>query len=237
MKRCFLFTKTPDIGVVYIHVPGDENHHYYAHRFVHSVLAGPPGMEADWIIVRNGHTAMDPKLEPLFNCLGAHQFFDHDDTGWDIGAYQAVCAQSKHEMLVFLGGSAYCKRAGWLARMYEVFSANGGRGLFGACGNLGDSRSNVYPHIRTTGFWCSPQHMHYYPHKVTTPGGRYPFEHGPENITRWTMNSGLPALIVDWDGVYEYPKWNDGPNGFHRGDQSALIMGDRLTAPPYYHAG
>jgi hypothetical protein len=40
--------------------------------------------------------------------------------------------------------------------------------------------------------------------------------------------------VADFSGIYHHPTWNDGPNGYHRGDQRDLIIGDRLTGIPYY---
>lgn len=70
---------------------------------------------------------------------------------------------------------------------------------------------------------------------VTRPEQRYPFEHGSNNLTQWVRNQNLRAYVVDADNSWEYPHWNDGPQGYHRGSQQALLIGDRLTQPPYYH--
>ena len=91
-------------------------------------------------------------------------------------------------MVLYLGSSAYCRRAGWLDRMAEAFILNDGNGLFGSCGNMGVPVMGVYPHIRTTGFWCDPQLMNAYPYLVNNPSQRYPFEHGASCFTEWVRS-------------------------------------------------
>lgn len=235
MSKCFLVAPQINIGVVYVHVPNCPQHAAWGYHFVQTNLAHHPGIEHELIVACNGGEPTGPMKE-IFKQLGPVTYFYHDDSGWDIGAFQAFAKQSKHDMLVFLGGSAYSRRAGWLLRMAESWLGAGGEALFGACGNLGDKRSNVFPHIRTTGFWCAPMILNEYPVIVRDPSMRYPFEHGQQSLTQWARMNSIPVLVSDFSGVYEYPYWNDGANGYHRGDQRDLVIGDRLTAPPYYHA-
>jgi hypothetical protein len=109
-----------------------------------------------------------------------------------------------------------------------------GNALYGSMGNAGDASVKVFPHIRTTGFWLSPTLFNAYPTVINKPEQRYPFEHGPNCLTEWVKSQGLKALIATWSGEYETGQWDSIPNGFHRGDQSALLTGDRVTDPPYY---
>jgi hypothetical protein len=99
---------------------------------------------------------------------------------------------------------------------------------------MGDQRVNVSPHVRTTGFWLSPKVLNRYPITVKTPDMRYPFEHGPNGLTMWAWSQGMQVLVVDGDGIWQFPTWDDSTEGFHRGTQRALLFGDRLSMPPYY---
>jgi hypothetical protein len=231
--KCFLVEQQLKVAVVYVHVPNCPQHASWGHYFCQTYNMHPPGMHHEMVVAVNGGEPTGPMKE-IFKQLGPVTYFHHDDSGWDIGAYQAFSRQSPHDMVVFCGGSTYIRRAEWLARMVECFTAMGGKAVLGSCGNLGDKRSNVSPHIRTTGFWTSPELFNLYPIKITSPAQRYPFEHGQNSFTQWFMGSGVPVVVADFDGIYHHPAWNDGPNGYHRGDQRALLIGDRLTAPPYY---
>jgi hypothetical protein len=76
--------------------------------------------------------------------------------------------------------------------------------------------------------------MNGYPHRITQPDKRYEFEHGKTCFANWIKAMGLKAWIVTWDNEYLWADWDDIPNGFHRGNQSALLCGDRLSEPPYH---
>jgi hypothetical protein len=134
---------------------------------------------------------------------------------------------------VFFGASAYLKRAGWLNRMVEAREHHG-EGLYGCMGNRGHIAVGVHPHIRTTGFWISSALFNSYPHAITRPEQRYGFEHGPDSLTSWTYRQGKRVMVVGWSGCYEQGRWDSIPNGFHRGNQSDLLSGDRNSEPPYH---
>lgn len=223
-----------DVIVCYVCpvVPGD--HFEYAARFVTSCLMHPAGVEHRLVVVSNGGPPT-VEMKGLFSILpGPVEFFQHDDSGYDIGAYQAVARAKPCQMMVFLGGSTYVRGPGWLARMAEAYRLRGNLALFGATANCGDIPRQVWPHIRSTGFWMDPAVLNRYPIKIVTPQQRYPFEHGPQCLTQWMKNQGMRAWMVTWQGEFEWPIWDKVHNGFHRGDQSGLLVGDRLTEPPFY---
>jgi GT2 family glycosyltransferase len=232
----FNAVKKPGVEICYVHVVDDAQHETYARQFVDSVIANPPGEMVRWVIILNSQfrSPLKPEMSALFSRLGNVGYFEHDDSGWDIGAYQAYCKVSQADMCVFLGGSTYCRRKNWVSPMISAFNRYGKQAIYGACGNTGDVNVNVSPHLRTTGFWCAPSILNAYPAIVRTPQERYPFEHGPSCFTKWCWSQGIQAIVVDADGCYGFPDWNAGPNGYHRGNQSSLLCGDRLTAPPYY---
>jgi len=205
-----------------------------AARFIASYNQHPPGIEHRLIVVSNGGAPTLEMRALLDQADHPVEIFEHSNAGYDIGAFQAVARHSPADMAVFFGSSAYVRGPHWLKRMAVAFERRGKDALYGCTANCGDARVNVFPHIRTTGFWMAPLMLNMYPLKVTTPEQRYPAEHGPACITEWFRNNGHRAFMVTWEQEVEWPHWDGIPNGFHRGDQSALLCGDRLTCPPYY---
>ena len=202
-----------------------------AWRFINTYHQFNPMAQHRTTIVLNGP---DPgeSIRGLFRTLPEVKFLNHDNSGYDIGAYQAASAQSTADLIAFFAASTYFRVPSWLNRM--VLSLRGrGPGVYGAMGNRGDGRVNVWPHLRTTAFWTTPTLFNAYPHKVTQPHQRYPFEHGSNCYTEWIRRQGLKAMVVTTQGEYEWVDW-DNCGGFHRGDQAALLVGDRLSEPPYW---
>jgi hypothetical protein len=169
----------------------------------------------------------------LFSSMQSCRFLEHDNSGYDIGAFQHASRNDSCDMMVFFGSSAYLKKAGWLKRMADTFDRLGDN-LYGTHGNSGVARVGVSPHIRTTGFFVSPKLLNSYPQTVRSKCQRYEFEHGQDCLTSWCYRQGKRVYVVTWSGEYELPQWDSIPNGYHNGNQSDLLCGDRLTEPPYH---
>ena len=221
------------VTVVYVHVMNSQPYADLAGRFVHTYNAYPPGYPHRSVIVCNGASANEDTAQ-MFKPLPRIQFLEHDNGGKDIGAFQKAAREVPCELMVFFGASTYLRRAGWLARMVETYQRYGPT-LYGSTANRGMPQIHVYPHIRTTAFWTPPELMNLYPHRVTRDDQRYPFEHGRNCFTDWVARNGMVPLLVSWQGEYAWEQWDSVPNGYHRGDQSNVLVGDRLTAAPYYH--
>jgi hypothetical protein len=73
-----------------------------------------------------------------------------------------------------------------------------------------------------------------YPTQITRNEQRYAFEHGSDCLTSWMLRQAKPVLVVTWGGEFSVQICDGAPNGFHNGDQSNLLVGDRLSCPPYY---
>lgn len=239
MTNCwFIAPQTLKITIVYVYpLEGAQNFAPLAHNFVASYVANPPGMEHDTLIVCNGAPASDTS-KALFNPMPNVTFIDHDNSGWDIGAFQLAARTSNADMMVFFGSSTYLRKPGWLTRMVEVFQQYGDT-LYGSTGNQGDPRSNVHAHVRTTGFWCSPKLLAKYPYIATSQGGgpfsqRYEIEHGRDCISSWVIQQGLQPYIVGWDCIWPLHQCDQMPGGYHNGEQYNLLAGDRLTSGVYY---
>jgi hypothetical protein len=221
------------VAIVYIYPPNAGPQYVdYALRFVKSYNENPPAIAHDSIIVLNG-CRRTTEIECLFSSLQNVKFLEHDNSGYDIGGFQAASRQFPADLMVFFGNSTYFKRPGWLLRMLQA-KIKHGEALYGGHGNRGVSFYHVHPHVRSTGFWLSSALMNQYPMRVTRADQRYAWEHGPACLTSWVYKRGLKVWLVSWSGEYEWKDWDSVPNGYHKGDQSALLFGDRLTEPPHH---
>jgi len=221
------------VACVYIFpLDGAGQHGERAMRFLETYHQHPPGLDHETIIVCNGGQA-GAETEFLFGSLPNLKLLRRNDgVGQDIGGYQDAAQGSNSDLMVFFGGNTYFRRAGWMNRVVNSWMSKGDT-LFGYTANRGAGA--VQPHIRTTGFWMSTKLFNQYPHKVTRNDQRYPFEHGRDCLTTWIKRLGKIPWLVSWDGEYKWENWDVVPNGWHKGDQSNLLFGDRLTEPPYHH--
>lgn len=221
------------VAIVYI-MPlcAGERYFDYALRFLQNYHEHPPGLAHDSVIVLNGGRA-NSDLTCLFSTMQNTHFIEHDNSGQDIGGFQRAAREYPCDLMVFFGASTYFKRAGWLLRMVNAFNTYG-NGLYGAMGNRGNVACGVYPHIRTTAFWMPPDLLNQNGFRVTHSGQRYAWEHGQDCLTQWVHRRGLKARVVTWEMMTEPDNWDADPNGFHQGNQTSLLAGDRITEPPYY---
>jgi hypothetical protein len=222
------------VAIVYIFPNGGEGGYVeQAIRFLQSYTDFPAGAEHDSVIVCNGTPATD-ETRFIFGGLPNPIFLDHDGSGYDIGGFQAAARAVPADLMVFFGSSAYVRQRHWLVRMIDAFNRHGDT-LYGTMGNQGATNVGVWPHVRTNGFWLSPSLFNRYPIKVTDPSQRYPFEHGQHGLTSWIVQQGLqPWIVSTHTGDWVLQTCDRIPNGFHQGDQSNLLVGDRLSCPPYY---
>lgn len=229
-----MITSSPKLVLVYIYaMDGAGGYRQKAEHFVHSYCRNPPGVSHETTIICNG-APMSSDAVSLFAPLQSCGFLEHDDSGWDIGGYQLAARKVDCDLMLFCGGHTYFRKPGWMARIQEV-SETHGTALYGSTGNRGNG-GGVQPHVRTTGFWCHPKLINWYPHKVTQAGGggqRYEMEHGQTCLSNWAAQQGLKRLIVGWNHVVTLEECDSMPNGFHQGDQSNVLIGDRLTLKPY----
>lgn len=224
------------ISVVYIYPEAGANGHINkAVEFLDSYQLHDPGMDHDTVIVCNGSPCNDD-TKRLFGWLPNCTFLNYTGSGKDIGGYQLAAQSVPCDFMVFFGGNTYVRKPGWLYRMAETWLKHGDT-LYGSMGNSGEVAygRQVYPHVRTTGFWMSPDLMNRYPVRVTQDGQRYPFEHGSNCLSSWIYAQGKEVWIVGWSGEYPLAVCSSIPNGFHNGNQSDLLVGDRISRPPYFH--
>jgi hypothetical protein len=224
------------VAIVYIYPhAGADGHIHKAVEFLETYHSNPPGLEHETIIVCNG-APVNKDTQRLFSGLPNCRFINHSGSGKDIGGYQLAAQHIACDLMVFLGGNTYFRRPNWLYRMGESWLKYGDT-LYGTMGSAGGFSNGIqiHPHIRTTGFAMSPDLMNLYPVRVTKNSQRYPFEHGSNCLTSWIYSQGKEVWIVGWSGEYPLAACNSIPNGYHNNDQSDLIIGDRLSKPPYWH--
>lgn len=221
------------VAVVYVYPPNaGPAYRDYGGRFLSSYHQNPPGAEHQSIVVING-AKITSETYCLFSSLPKLSFLEHDNSGYDIGAFQLAARTIPCNLMVFFGVSTFFKHPNWLQRMLEAYYRHG-PALYGAMGNRGNVKIRVWPHIRTTAFWMEPGLLNAYPYTINRPEERHPFEHGPDCFTGWVMKRGLQAWVITWAGEYLWKDWDNDPRGFSRGDQSNLLAGDHLCEPPYY---
>jgi len=227
----------PRVTLVYVHPMTLESFQEPAARFVSTFLAHPPGHPHRLLVVCNGNRAQ-PVTRRLFAPLAdagiTPEYATHTNEGHDIGAYQFASRTHSHasDLMVFFGASTYFRRSGWLARMVDAWHKHGDT-LMGAMGHRGVPNGPA-PHIRTTAFWLSPALFNAYPLRITRADQRYAFEHGHTCLTSWITSQGLTPLVVSWAGEHRWEEW-DSHEGYHSGTQSNLLVGDRMSAPPFHH--
>lgn len=220
------------ISVVYVYpMNGRDGRRSNAERFLSTYLELDPGVDHELVVACNGEEP-NADTRSLFEPVPNLRFFNHDNSGYDIGAFQHAARDIPCDMMVFFGNSAYVRLPKWLKRMSDVSEQNGLQ-LYGSMQNAGHIAAGVWPHIRTSGFWMDPKILLSYPMLITQPHERYPFEHGRDCLTSFCKKN-FGVLSVTSNGTYPMSHWLHVPEGYHDGNQSALLTGDRMTCPPFY---
>lgn len=212
---------------------GGEQYFHLAIRFLKTYHEFPAGIDHEMLIVCNGGAGISDEAQFIFSSIQNCRFMHHDNSGYDVGAFQQAAAENPCDLMVFFGASTYLKGPNWLLRMAEAYNKHG-VAQFGVMGNRGVRHVGVEPHIRTTGFWCPPRLMNEYPHRITRPEQRYGFEHQKHCFTSWLKSRRINSWVVSWTNEYLEPQWDSIENGYHRGDQSSMLCGDKNSEPPYY---
>lgn len=220
------------IELCYVFPHGDSHLANYW-RFLNSYAENPPGLPHRSVILTD-EGQIDDAAHLAKAVFGQVHIFQSHDRALDIGRYQAWSANSNADVLLFCGGTTYFRKPGWMQRVVDSVSRYGKDALYGSMCNTGDMGFNVYPHIRTTGFWVGREAFNRYPVRVQQKEQRYEFEHGATGLTTWFRQQNLKVWVVGWDTEYAWPNWGNIPGGFHNGDQRNLLIGDRLSSPPYW---
>lgn len=223
------------IAVIYNYPTANfgPQHARLAERFVTTYRDNPPLMDHMMVVVSNGGPPNGQAISQ-FSFIENTKFLHRENVGMDIGSYQFAAATVICDLMVFFGGATYFRGPGWLRRMVEVYQSLG-PGLYGTAGNQGDRRFNVWPHVRTTGFWCNPQLINANPFKVNDNSERYPWEHGERCLTNFALSKNLPVYIVTFNDAKPVHQCDSLVGGYHNGNQEQLMVGDTLSCVPYWH--
>ncbi len=189
-------------------------------RFVSAYTTFPPDYPHELHVICNGGEPT-PEILGLFTGLSPI-YHTHDNSGWDIGAFQQIAGVIDCNPALFLGTNTHFRRAGWLRRLMTVREQYG-PGIYATATSF-----DICPHIRTNGFLCDPKLVTAAtPEKISTLKDRHHFELGPTSLYATAQRQGLPCLLVTWDGVYPPERWRKAQGIYRRGDQSNCLIYDR----------
>lgn len=191
------------IAIVYIFPTAAANIYVpMAKRFVSTYLQYPPGeADHDIHVAINGGIEIGPWCRRLFDPLPC-RFFQHNNAGKDIGAYQAAADAIECDLMLCLGSPVHFHKPGWLDQIVRAYDEYGPT-LYGAWGF-----QVPRPHLRTTVFWLPPELLNSYPTRIDN-SNRYEFEHGVLSIATWSKKVGFDPLMVTWSGVYRMEAWQN----------------------------
>ena len=170
-----------------------------AYRFAQSYMANPSGGEPHEIHVVSNGCEISERQKKLFAPLPC-QWWEHDNTGRDLGAFQMIAEKIDADLLVCFGSHIHFVRPGWLDRMIQVFLENG-PGFYGPWGF-----DQPAVHLRTTAFWLPSELLRAYPVWIGN-GQRYEAEHGKTSLTAFFHNSGFPVIQVTFTKALDYGRW------------------------------
>lgn len=201
-----------------------------AWRFINSMITFPPQCEHNLVVLTDyGH---EQEAGDIFSFLPNVRTVGTPDHAKDLSRYEAYVRQSLASCVMLLGGSSYCRKPGWALRAFTAFQRMGAQNLYGTCGHTGSG--GVRPHIRSTGMWASPELLRRYPGWPRDYAGRYQAEHGLGCLSDWVRSQGGQCWVINLGSEYTLDRANDDPQGYQKGSQQALLIGDRLCCPPYF---
>lgn len=205
--------------LVYVHVPQRPEFVQHATRFVKSYHRQHPGMDHDTVIVCNGPVSG----EQLFQELPNVRFVEHNNDGWDIGAYRKAAESITTDLMLCCGSQTTFHQPGWLSRFLEAWAKHG-PGLYGSTATY-----QIRPHLNTSGFACAPTMLLRYHGPISTKQDRYNFEHGTNAFWMQMAGLGYPVKLVTVDGEYDWQNWRRPANIYCRGDQSNCLLWFRMN--------
>lgn len=217
------------LDVIYCFPGSGDNHLQYAWRFLNSMLQFPPMIQCNLVLLTD-QSNYDEALE-IFSVVPGVRAMVTPDHAKDLSRYEAYIKQCSSECVMMLCGSTYCRKPGWGLVAYRAFQNMGGSNLYGACGHTG--AGPVRPHLRSTGFWGSPALLRRYPGWPKDVSGRYGMEHGAGCLSDWVRSQGGQCWVINFGSQHTLDRANDDLQGYARGQQQNLLIGDRLTMPPF----
>lgn len=202
------------IHVVYLSYYNESAHYDFEmlESFLGSYENRSAGIEHSLTIIAKNWTDKD-QYENL--CKRAKQVgarvIDLPDDGWDFGAYFGAANILEDEYLFFIGSSSFICSDNWLSLSYGAFESDESVQLVGPMGSWGDLKKERFPnyHIRTCCFMIKRElflefaSAHKFP---VTKEDTYELEHGENSLTKFVLNKGYKAVVVNSDGQMFLPE-------------------------------
>lgn len=154
------------------------------------------------------------------------------DDGWDFGAYFRVSSILESDYVLFLGTSINILANNWLLNLFNAFKNDSSIQLAGPMGSWGDVAGKVFPnyHIRTCSFMLKRElFLEYIATQKfpVTKDDTYELEHGENSITKFVLNKGYKAVVVDCDGEIYIPQNWVFSKTFRYPDEHKSMIGDQ----------
>lgn len=223
------------IDVVYLAYFNEEAEYTInaVERFIESYRKHPAGIGHSLVIIAKNcnDKYVYRKLCQLAMKNNA-RVIDLPDDGWDFGAYFRVSAILDSDYVLFLGSSINITCNNWLSMLYRPFKEDNSVQLVGPMGSWGDSTGKVFPnyHIRTCSFMLKLELFLEYISTQKFPVTKedtYGLEHGENSITKFVLNKGYKAVVVNSDGEIFSPENWVFSKTFRYPDESKPILVDQ----------
>lgn len=183
--------------------------------FLNSYQQHPAGIKHSLVIIAknwNNKTEYE-KLCKLAKKNNA-KIIDLPDDGWDFGAYFRVSKMLDSDYVMFFGSSVKILSNNWLYKHYNAFKTNDANQLVAAMGSWGYTiKIESFPnyHIRTCSFMMKRELFLEYASSVKFPVTKedtYELEHGDNSITKFVLNKGYNAVVVNSNGeIFNPDEW------------------------------
>lgn len=200
-------------------------------NFIASYRKHPAGLEHSLVIIAKNcnDKYVHRKLCQLAEKNNA-KVIDLPDDGWDFGAYFRVSKLLNSDYVLFLGSSVDIRSDMWLSKLFKPFIIDSSVQLVGPMGSWGDSKRTVFPnfHIRTCAFMLKRELFLEYATTQKFPVTKddtYELEHGENSITKFILNKGHNAVVVNNDGeIFEPQNWAFARTFRYPGESKAIIV-------------
>lgn len=160
------------------------------------------------------------------------------DDGWDFGAYFRAAKLLTGDYVLFLGSTSQIVCNDWLRKLYNPFKTDNSIQLVGPMGSWEDLKREEFPnyHIRTCAFMLKRDLFLEYADTQKFPATKddtYEMEHGKNSITKFILNKGYKAVVVNNEGQIFLPEnWVESKTFRYPGEWKPIIV-DKISA--YYH--
>lgn len=183
-------------------------------KFLESYDVHPAGAEHELVIIAKGwESTKDYKVMCEMVKNRNAKIIDLPDDGFDLGAYFRVVGLLDSDYVMFFSSFTTIESDNWLLKFTKTFESDRSIQLAGAMGSWESSGRTTFPnyHIRTTGFILKREIFLEYISTCDFPETKedsYQIEHGENSLTKFILNKGYKAVVVNSDGeVFTPENW------------------------------